>query len=1337
MLLSLMMLASATLVGMKGSGMNVEGKSKLVRDLEAIVLDPGFVSIPGRVYDPGTFGATGDGRTICTEAIQEAIDAAHAAGGGVVCFKPGVYRSGALFVKSNVELRLDEGVVLQAVQDDALYPRLPTRIAGVEMDWPAAFINVYEQENVRIAGKGVIDGNGEYWWKKFNDMRKGYQDRGLRWAVDYDCERVRAVVVWKSANVQLKDFTIQRSGFWTVTATYCERIHVDGVVVRNNLGGHGPSSDGINTDSSSWVLVENCDIDCNDDNLCLKSGKDADGLRVNRPVENVVYRNCITRAGHGMFTIGSETSGGMRNIEVYGLKAHGTTAGIRFKSAKVRGGVMENMYFHDIEMINVKVPFPLDMDWYPEYSNARIPAEIPDSDITDRWRLLTQPVVPPERGIPEFRDIRFCNISVLASGKAISAKACEGKPFRCFTWRNITFEVDTAGEIVHAADWKMENVTLKTADGKGFTLQNCLNVEVPSASALPQGEGWPFAVTPAQRPGVYWWWPGSAVTKGNIDWNLEGYRDAGFGLVHIIPIYGARSAEPRQIPYLSLEWMEMLDHTVRKAASLGITVDMTTGTGWNFGGPDLPPDAVDAKAHYDEQTKRVELAPGMMVKRAAPGGEGHMINPFSPRAMDLYLERFSKAFDESGTARPRAQYHDSFEYNGNWSAELLDAFKASRGYDLRDHLDVFFGKSASDPDTLARLKCDYRQTLAELHRDAIRHWSDWAHQRGMMTRNQAHGAAANLLDVYAASDIPEPEIFGGPDYPIPGYRRDPAMNRAFAGDPRVCMLAASAAHVAHPVGQQLVTSETGTWMIEHWHERLPHIKLEVDLFFLAGANQMLFHGSCYSPREAPWPGWFFYASTQMNSRNSIWRNVPTLTDFIGRCQAVLQAGRPANDVLLYWPIHDLWMTPEGMDMPLTVVKREWIDGQRFGQVASQFLAKGYAFDFISDRMLESLTVSDKGLVVPGGTYRTLVVPACKYMPETTLRRLAELREQGATIVFEQALPSDVPGWGNLEARRAQLASDRMRLMRADVILATDAVAGLEQAGVTREPMADLGVRFIRRKIDDAYWYFIANHTAKDVDGWVSLGVPFAEGTLYDPMTGKTGRLSARTEGAAGQVYLQLAAGESVVLCAGMKSSSQAAWPYVKTAGEPVPLTGEWSVEFVDGGPELPSAYKIKDLVSWTETADARAKAFAGTARYTMRFPAPDGKADDWMLDLGDVRDSARVRLNGEAVGALISLPFRARVGSFLKPGANTLEIEVTNLSANRIRDLELRKVDWKIMKDANIVTVNYKKFCPDTWALEDSGLLGPVVLRPLASVEPKCNKPGSSRKEHMSERIQP
>lgn len=215
-------------------------------------------------------------------------------------------------MKSNVELRLDEGVTIKAIQDDSQYPEIWSRIAGVEMFWPAALINIYEQKNVRISGKGIIDGNGKYWWDKFwgDPPRSGgmwidYNARGLRWSVDYDCKRVRASVAYGSDDVLFKDFTVKRSGFWTVTMTYCDRVHVDGVVVRNNIDGFGPSSDGINTDSSSDILVENCDIDCNDDNLCIKAGKDADGLRVSRPAENIVYRNSLTQSEHGLITLGS------------------------------------------------------------------------------------------------------------------------------------------------------------------------------------------------------------------------------------------------------------------------------------------------------------------------------------------------------------------------------------------------------------------------------------------------------------------------------------------------------------------------------------------------------------------------------------------------------------------------------------------------------------------------------------------------------------------------------------------------------------------------------------------------------------------------------------------------------------------------------------------------------------------------------------------------------------------------------------------------------------------------------------------------------------------------
>ena len=288
-------------------------RSELVRSLESIFHAPDFVAIPPDVFKAEDYGVTPDGKTINTKPLQAALDAAHKAGGGVVKLPQGVTVSGALFLKSNVELRLDEGVVLQAVRDDVQFPEKWTRIAGIEMDWPAALINVYEQENVRVTGKGVIDGNGKYWWNKFwgdprgkGGMMPEYQRRGLRWALDYDCKRVRPVVVYKSENVLLKGFTVQRSGFWTITSTYSDRVHIDGVTIRNNIGGHGPSTDGIDIDSSSHVLVENCDVDCNDDNFCIKSGRDSDGLRVNRPSGHIVIRNCKTGRGLGLITLGSE-----------------------------------------------------------------------------------------------------------------------------------------------------------------------------------------------------------------------------------------------------------------------------------------------------------------------------------------------------------------------------------------------------------------------------------------------------------------------------------------------------------------------------------------------------------------------------------------------------------------------------------------------------------------------------------------------------------------------------------------------------------------------------------------------------------------------------------------------------------------------------------------------------------------------------------------------------------------------------------------------------------------------------------------------------------------------
>lgn len=253
---------------------------------------------------------------------------------------------------------------------------------------------------------------------------------------------------------------------------------------------------------------------------------------------------------------------------------------------------------------------------------------------------------------------------------------------------------------------------------------------------------------------------------------------------------------------------------------------------------------------------------------------------------------------------------------------------------------------------------------------------------------------------------------------------------------------------------------------------------------------------------------------------------------------------------------------------------------------------------------------------------------------------------------------------------------------------------------------------------DDYWYFIANHTEKPVDDWVCIGAPCGGATLFDPMSGQSGTLASRRRDGKAEIYLQLDSGCSVFVRADAVPQSAAAWPYFRQAGDGVPLTGTWSIEFIDGGPAIPESYRTDQLSSWTDAPDEKAQAFAGTARYTLEFPCPTLPAEDWLLDLGDVRESARVMLNGKELGTLVALPFRIRLGALLQAGINRLEIEVTNLSANRVRDLDRRNVDWKIMKDINIVNVNYKPFDASQWQIEPSGLLGPVRLIPLRRVAP-------------------
>ena len=331
------------------------------------LLTAGTTLAAPKTFVANDYGAAGDGKTLDTTSIQKAIDAA-AVAGGTVTLKPGTYLTGSLFLKSGVTLDVPEGSTIIGSEKLDDYPMLPTRIAGIEMTWPAALINVrgpaerddYREGNYRRRRSHLVE--------IVLGSARNLQPKGLRWASDYDARRPRLILFQNSSNVQLGGgIMLKRSGFWTVQILYSHDVHVDGVTIRNNEGGRGPSTDGIDIDSSRKVLIEHADIEANDDALCLKSGRDSDGLRVNRPTEDVVIRDSIIRDGAAALTFGSETSGGFHNIEAYNITALShVPSGVLFKSAHTRGGNASDIRIHDLTLEGVAIPIHIDHELEPE-----------------------------------------------------------------------------------------------------------------------------------------------------------------------------------------------------------------------------------------------------------------------------------------------------------------------------------------------------------------------------------------------------------------------------------------------------------------------------------------------------------------------------------------------------------------------------------------------------------------------------------------------------------------------------------------------------------------------------------------------------------------------------------------------------------------------------------------------------------------------------------------------------------------------------------------------------------------------------------------------------------
>lgn len=735
--------------------------------------------------------------------------------------------------------------------------------------------------------------------------------------------------------------------------------------------------------------------------------------------------------------------------------------------------------------------------------------------------------------------------------------------------------------------------------------------------------------------------------------------------------------------------------------------------------------AVDLTANVDKNGKLLWTAPqgnwtlyalfiglhGKMVERAAPGGEGYAIDHFSAQSAKHYFQKFDDSFKGHEFSSVRAFFNDSYEVDdargqANWTPLFFDAFKKRRGYDLREQLPALFGKD--DKEKNARVLYDYRATIDELLlQNFTEQWKKWSASKEVMVRNQSHGSPANTLDLYNAVDIPETE---GTDI----------LRFKFATS------------VANVSGKPLASSESATWLNEHFLSSWADVKKAIDLYFLGGVNHIFYHGTAYSPKDAPWPGWLFYAAVHFQPTNPQWKDFGALNQYITRIQSFLQKGKSDNDVLLYYPIIDRYSEPTQELLQHFDGMKENFENTPFEKISEWMLEKGYGFDFFSDRQLQKFNVNDKKINTVGNNYEVILLPANRLIADASMQKLIALAKAGATILVYKNLPTDVPGWHNLESRRnafktllSQLSfSENGNVKKAVIgkgvfIVSSDAEDLLEAANVRHEAATEKGLWLLRRKNNNGNAYFINNRSDRAVDEWVPLHANANAVALFEPMFGKMGLAKWRKSGEGIEVLLQLQPWESVIVQTYKAVKKGAKFPYTKVVGGLSPIGAQWTLEFISGGPVLPAKTSINKLGSWTELNGNDVKNFSGTARYSTTFAKPAGAANAWLLNLGTVHETAEVFLNGKKLATLIGPSYQTIISSSKLNATNTLDVVVSNLMANRIIYMDKNNIPWKIFYNTNMPArkpENAKKglFDASTWKPLPSGLLGPVTLTPVS-----------------------
>lgn len=467
-------------------------------------------SFPSYTRSITEYDACPDGVTLNTDAINRAISEVSAHGGGTVEIPSGLWLTGPIVLQDNVCLHLDDNALVLFAADHTLYPIIDTSFEGLETRRCQAPISARGAKNIAITGRGVMDGNGDTWrpvkknkltdaqWKKLvaaggivekdvwypsegslkgaNACKEFNVPEGIQTPDEWNSIRdwLRPVLLSfvGCEKVLLEGVTFKNSPSWCLHPLSCKDITIDGVIVSNPW--YSQNGDALDLESCDRALIQNCSFDAGDDGICIKSGKDADGRRRGEPCQNVIIRNNVVLHGHGGFVVGSEMSGGVKNIYVDNCTFLGTDVGLRFKSTRGRGGVVENIHISRINMINI----PNEALIFNLFYGGKGPGEDDQSGI-----VITE-IPPVTEETPAFRDIYIRDVTAKNVGRAILFNGLPEMPIQNINLEDVTITDAKDGVILNRTTGAvLKNVQVRTVKGgDNLKLQSVSQVSVNGQS---------------------------------------------------------------------------------------------------------------------------------------------------------------------------------------------------------------------------------------------------------------------------------------------------------------------------------------------------------------------------------------------------------------------------------------------------------------------------------------------------------------------------------------------------------------------------------------------------------------------------------------------------------------------------------------------------------------------------------------------------------------------------------------------------------------------------------------------------------------------------------------